>query len=218
MHLQQAFFRKRNDLKYQAYTYAKTLKLKIQIFAPHASGAIPRHASTYVEMHGISKSKHVLLLFNADSVHATYGSSQLRSVSPHKKMTCNLQRAERRQTEAVKKNGKLFLDGALRWAYVGGRTGKNGVEVLQSMNSPNSNALTGRKDRVHCSGGEACNREEKTTRRHPQGSHFDCRKALPCLATGMSRESKTMTTRHERYSNAMQLRIRQHFSAFHILF
>lgn len=117
-----------------------------------------------------------------------------------------------------KKNGKLFLDGALRWAYVGGRTGKNGVEVLQSMNSPNSNALTGRKDRVHCSGGEACNREEKTTRRRPQGSHFDCRKALPCLATGMSRESKTMTTRHERYSNAMQLRIRQHFSAFHILF
>merc|ERR1711939_379727 len=72
-------------------------------------------------MHGISKSKHVLLLFNADSVHATYGSGQLhvRSVSPHKKMTCNFQRAERRQTEAVVKNGKLFLDGALRWAYVG---------------------------------------------------------------------------------------------------
>merc|ERR1711896_116906 len=59
-------------------------------------------------MHGISKSKHELLLINADSVHATYGSSQLRSVSPHKKMTCNLQRAERRQ-RLLKKMANCFL-------------------------------------------------------------------------------------------------------------
>jgi len=65
------------------------------------------------------------------------------------------------------KNGKLFLDGALRWAYVGGRTGKNGVEVLQSMNSPNSNALTGRKDRVHCSGGGSLQSGRKDNQKAP---------------------------------------------------